>query len=320
MLTLERPVVRALALRKGLGIASVMPHFDITIKNAGRSKTVSAGFDTGMNTADLEIPSSLASALGIVPTKFSQVADTSKVYTQKVGFAEEISVPSAPGCTLKQAAVNFSDELTQVLIGSTFFQSVGGEISYEGGSPVIKCTGSKSLGVLAPAFNVTLSNGVKVLKAPALFDTGFSADLSLGEDQARQMGLVVTGYEDARTHTGTVRLGIASMERLSVSDVPTCQLMKAKVMVMPASSPLQNMLVGESFLRKVGGKVGYDQAGAYFTCLGAASGQLARPVAFSRVSAGIIPDLSSWEGIAAAVLGAVGLLSLGAAIASNLDK
>jgi hypothetical protein len=172
--------------------------------------------------------------------------------------------------------------------------------------------------MLVPAFTMNLIQGQKVLTAPAYFDTGFSSDIAVTQQTAAQMGLPITGYVDAKTHTGVVHLGTATMDRLGLKDLPGCFVQHVSVVVLPPEAPLQNMLVGESFVRKLSGRVGYDAKGAYFSCKEAGT-QVARAVAFARVSAGDI-ILSEEMGQAIAWgLGAFCVVALAYIVATKVE-
>ncbi len=298
-------------------VAVAIPQFQVTLKNGSRSKTVSAGIDTGMETADIEIPQSLATELAITPVKFAQVADTTQVFQQSMGVIDELSIPSMSGCSLKKAVVAYSSVIQGILVGDNFLKSVGASVSYETGSPVMACTlaAADRSSQLAPAFNVSLINGQKIYQSAALFDTGFTGDVTVTQELAAQLGLKIKGYETATTHSGTVQLGLAALDRLVVKDLPGCFATGLTANVVPASAPLQNMLVGESFLSKVSGAVGYDNLGAYFMCK-ASDPQKARPVALTRVPDSWLPGVSNDTLIA--VAGAVGLVAVGGVLMAVL--
>lgn len=268
---------------KQLGDA-IIPKFEILIKNGTKTKTVLAGFDTGMQGSDIEMPTSMAMELGITQISLAKATDASMSFDLKQGIADEVSVPASSGCTLKKAMVGFFDGAAEVLIGNNFLASLGAEISYESGKPALVCTGMAGGGLLSPAFSMNLIQGQKVLTVPAYFDTGFSSDIAIPQSTAAQLGIPVTGAIDAKTHTGVIHLGTGKMDRLGLRDLPNCFSTGVSVVVIPPDGPLQNILVGESFIEKVGGRVGYDAQGAYFACK--SSPTKARAVAFARIASG----------------------------------
>lgn len=268
---------------------ALIPTFLIKLTHGGKSKTVVAGFDTGLEGADIEIPSSMAYELGISVQTTMVASDSTMTFNQSIGTIDEISVPSVSNCVLRPGIVSFFNGATQVLIGINFLKALGAEIAYQG-TPTLTCRGysAGTEQMIAPSFAITLVQGQKVLNTTALFDTGFTSDLLVTAQVAQMMGLRATGIQQAKTHTGTVGLGIAKLDRLSLKDIPQCNLTDVDVRIQSASSPLQDILVGEGFIEKVGGRIGYDRQGALFSCENA-KGMIARPIAITRVASNLIP-------------------------------
>lgn len=287
--------------------AMFIPTFPVTLTNRGRSKTISVGFDTGLEGAHLQIPSSLAASLGIVPTGSEGRRDATQDFVAQKGTIEQISVPGSPGCVLNNGKVLFFDD-APTLIGNSFVQDLGADISYASGSPTFTCNvKQKSEDKVSPIFNMALTQKGKTINATAFFDTGFEgSDLAVPYSIAQQLGLPALSTNVARTHTGTVTLIRSRMDRLALADLPACYVNGANVDILPANSPIQRLIVGEDFMKKIDGKIGYDQQGAYFSC-NASKGAVARAVGEGIIPSDLIPEflneVNPWAVGGAIILG-----------------
>lgn len=259
-----------------------IPTFEVTLTNGGRTKTATVGFDTGLEDAHVQIPTSLAKYLGVVGTGTEGRSDATKRFVSQTGTIDKIS---AGGCSIENAKVLFFED-APFLVGNDFIRDVGAEFTYESGVPGLKCSGtSQSRQIMSPIFAVSLIQAGKVHNASAFFDTGFSgADVVIPWSIATRLGLPTLKTTQADTHTGTVTLVKSKLDRLTLQGMSSCYVDDADVRILPASSPLQEVIVGEGFFKKVNGRIGYDKQGALFSC-GAAAGVVVRPI-----GEGIIPD------------------------------
>jgi hypothetical protein len=305
--------------RPRLGIPTSLlfiPKFSILLKNGSRTKAATVGFDTGLQDAHLQVPSTVADELGIVSVGAENRSDATQNFVVNRGIIDEISVPGVSNCSLRNAKVLFFDD-APFLIGNDFLRDLGGDISYAKGTSDLTCDGPNinQQPRSVPIFSVTLVQGGQAQTVSAFFDTGWEGtDIAVPAGLAQQLGLPALKTITARTHTGTVNLVKSKLDRLSLADVPQCYVDGADVDILPANSPVQRVIVGEGFFKRIDGRIGYDQKGALFSC-GGSGAQVAR-----STGTGIIPpeaypierplDLDPWLIGGAAVLGAGLLASL----------
>lgn len=281
-------------VRPHLGV--IMPRFELTLTNGQRTKTEIMGFDTGLEVSHIQIPTSLAEFLGVVATGTKRMSDATQTIIVKTGTIEKITVSGKAGCSIESAKVIFYKEAPS-LVGNNFIQDVGAEFAYENGIPKVKCSGpSQSRPVMLPIFVISMIHQGKVHNTPALFDTGWEGtDVAVPWSIAKEMGLPILNTTQGITHTGTVTLVQSKLDRLTLQQIPHCYVDGADVDILPESSPIQKVIVGEGFFKKINGRIGYDTQGAFFSC-GAASGRAVRPAdeaagMIARPSGeGMIPD------------------------------
>jgi predicted aspartyl protease len=249
----------------------VIPTFEVMLQNKGRTKTATVGFDTGLSGAHLQIPASVATYLGITPTGTENRSDATQTFVAQTGTIESITVPGMAGCSINNAKVLFFQN-APFLIGNDFIRDVGAEFTYVGGAPRLKCNpvARSMLAPKSPIFMVSMAHRGKVIDSSAFFDTGWEGtDIAVPWSIANQLGLPPLRTVTARTHTGTVTLVKSKMDRLALQDLPACYVNGADVDILPSNSPIQKVIVGEGFMKKVNGRLGYDDQGAYFSCASA---------------------------------------------------
>jgi len=269
---------------------TLIPEFNITLKNGTNTHIAKVGFDSGMTGAHLQISSYLAHYLGIVATGSEDRQDATQVFRAQVGRIDRITAPGISGCTLAGGKVLFFDG-APLFIGNDFIRDVGAEISYEGGFQILSCAGPApdTENMSLPVFPVVLIHKGKVLKLDAAFDTGLERDdIAVPQSIAQQLGLPSLKTSTSRTHTGTVTLTLSKLDRLGMRDLPQCYVDFANVAILPPGSPIQIAIVGEGFFDRVKGKLGYDQQGPYFSCA-ASQGVVSRPVSTVVIPAKDIP-------------------------------
>ena len=257
---------------------TLIPTFDITLKNGKNTQVAKVGFDTGMHGTHLQISSYLARYLGIQSIGKEGRVDATKSFQADVGRIDRIIATGYSGCALAGAKVIFYDGAPD-LIGNDFIRDVGAEISYEGEYPFLKCKGPSpdTENMEVPIFPVVLIHNGKVIKTDAMFDTGWERDdIAIPQSIAKDLGLSALKTVTGRTHTGTVTLTVSQMDRLTMQDLPECHVDTANVAILPIESPIQQSIVGEGFFTRINGQLGYDQQGPFFSC-SAAQGRVARP-------------------------------------------
>lgn len=247
----------------------MIPVFTVMLENKGKTKTAAVGFDTGLQNAHLQIPSSLASSLGILATGTENRSDATQDFVVQKGVIDKISAPGVSNCSLQNAKVLFFPD-APFLIGNDFISDVGADISYEGGSPQLTCDGPMQAQAgqprAVPIFSVALIHGGKSQTVSAFFDTGWEGtDIAIPWALAQQLGLPALKTITARTHTGTVTLTQSKLDRLALQEIP-CYVDGADVDILPIQSPIQRVIVGEGFFKKIDGRIGYDSQGALFAC------------------------------------------------------
>lgn len=242
--------------------------FPVELSNGTRSEHLEAGFDTGMTGAHLEIPSTLAAALGLPIMGTEMLVDASGRRPISVSYIDRLKVDGAPGCLVEGAKVWFF-EGAPVLIGNDFMRDAGASISYSPDGPTITC-GKPSRDGSLPKFRISLEQGEERLEVPAAFDTAWtSSDLALPEAIADALGIPVLGEEVEPTPTGSYRALVARIDGMSLSDQPECRVENARVRILPKSSPLpERVIVGEPFFLKTAGVVGYGPDGPFYRCGG----------------------------------------------------
>lgn len=322
------PVVNVLPARSRMGSVlspyslTLIPEFNITLKNGTKTQVAKVGFDSGMIGAHLQIPTYLARYLGIIATGSEGRLDATQAFRAQVGRIDRITAPGISGCALAGGKVLFYDG-APTLIGNDFIRDVGAEIRYEGGFQILSCAGPSpdTEHMALPVFPVVLIHKGKVLKVDAAFDTGWERDdVAVPQSIAQQLGLQSLKTSTSRTHTGTVTLTLSELDRLGMQDLPQCYVDAAHVAILPPESPIQVVIVGEGFFNRVKGNLGYDQQGPYFSCA-ASQGIVARHVGTIVIppedipvpeSTGLIPGVPSsvsWILGGVVVAGVIGLVA-----------
>jgi hypothetical protein len=246
----------------------IIPSFDVTIKNKGVSKTLKVNFDTGLGYAHLQLPSTVARELGVTPTGSELFSDASKTFFAKTGRIDSLLISGNKECIVANPTVVFYDN-APLMIGNKFINDIGAKISYVDGVPKIYCDLSqKPNGVSSPTFVIVLTNDGISREYDAVFDTGFSSILSVPALVGWDLNLEPYKTEKARTHTGTVDLKVAKVKQMVVKGLPSCPINDFEIHIMPPSSPIKSLVVGEEFFEKVNGTLGYDTKGAFFSCQG----------------------------------------------------
>jgi hypothetical protein len=289
----------------------VIPTFQVMIQNRGLTKTATVGFDTGLADAHLQMPTSLANSLGIVPTGTQNRSDATQTFVAQTGIVDSITVPGVSGCSVRNGKVLFFPN-APFLVGNNFIRDVGAEFTYESGTPELKCNPVVKSSKTSPIFVVSMANKGRVQNASAFFDTGWEGtDIAVPYSVAYQLGLPALNTVTARTHTGSVSLIKSKMDRLAIQDLPACYVNGAEVDILPSNSPIQKIIVGEGFMKKVNGQLGYDSQGAYFSC-SAADGK-ARAIGEGLLPSDLFPiellsevDPWLWGGVALLGLGVLG--------------
>jgi predicted aspartyl protease len=260
-------------VRRHLGAVSPftflpIPIFPVLLQNKGKSQAANVGFDTGLANAHLQIPSALASYLGISSTGSENRSDATQDFVAQTGIIEKVTATGGVGCSVSNAKVLFFPD-APFLIGNDFIRDAGLEFTYENGVPSMKCTPvNKSMqSTKSPIFMVSMTQKGKTQNASAFFDTGWEgSDIAVPMSIAQQLGLPALSTSTAKTHTGTVTLIKSKMDRLALQDIPACNVNGANVDILPVNSPIQRVIVGEGFYKKVNGSIGYDNQGAFFSC------------------------------------------------------
>jgi hypothetical protein len=224
-----------------------------------------AGFDSGMVGAALEIPSSLARSLGLEAVSTEILKDPSGQRTISVGRLKLLGIPGRPDCALKSVKTWFFPQ-APVLVGDSFMREIGAVVSY-GEIPKLECSGAAPARADGPLmFPVLISNGGKTLEVNAFFDTAWeSSDLVVPARAALALGIRVTSREDAPAPSGSYNAPVGRVDRLALADAPRCAVNGARVKILDF---LDRVIVGESFFKKTGSSVGYDQAGPVYRCGG----------------------------------------------------
>jgi len=293
----------------------IIPTFDVTLKNGSKTQTVNLGFDSGLDGAHIQMPSTMARSFGIVPIESRGGSDLTRSFTASTGRIERITVPGYSGCVLIGGTVLFYDG-APLLIGNDFIRDVGAEISYESDKPSLSCHGpsSGSSSRSLPIFPVSIINKGKTVTRDALFDTGAEGlDVDVPMSVAQELSLPSLSTRQFRTHTGTVTMIVSKTDRLALKDLPECYAGGASVGILPVQSPIQEVIVGEEFFKKTGGKLGYDSQGAYFTCT-AAGGRTARSSRFAIIPSDISLSFGPYGDIPPWVAGLV--VAAGATLAA----
>jgi hypothetical protein len=237
--------------------------FEVELRHGGRSKRVSAGFDSGMVGAALEIPSSLARSLGLEAVSTEILKDPSGRHTISVGRLEELGIPGRSDCVVQNAKTWFF-EGAPILVGDFFMREIGAIVSY-GKVPTLECSGPSSGRAPGPLmFPVTISNRGRTIEVDAFFDTAWeSSDLVVPPRLAQEIGLEATERESAPSPTGSYSAPVGRVDLLALADVPACAVSGARTKVLDF---LGRVIVGEAFFKKTGSSVGYDQTGPVFRC------------------------------------------------------
>lgn len=299
----------------------IIPTFEVTLQNKGRTKTASMGFDTGLSGAHIQMPTSVASSLGITPTGTQNRADATRTFVAQTGTIERITVPGVAGCSINNGKVLFFEN-APLLIGNEYIRDVGAEFTYEGGVPSLKCAPVVRSSKASPIFMVSMAHRGKAENASAFFDTGWEGtDIAVPWSIAYRLGLPALRTVTARTHTGTVTLVKSKMDRLALQDVPACYVNGADVDILPSNSPIQKVIVGEGFMKKVGGRLGYDDQGPFFSCTGV-DGK-GRPIGEGILPSDLFPvdfsEVNPWLVGGLALLG-LGLLGTGILFATRPSR
>lgn len=264
----------------------LIPVFSVTLSHRGRSRKADIGFDSGMNGAHLEMPTELADELGITAVSEQTAIDASGEHKVFKGRIDRISIPGQPNCAVDGATVIFFDD-APTLIGNDFIDDIGASISYGANGPRLTCSGStQGQTRRLPKFPISIIHRGEVIPVEALFDTGWDgAEIAMPTALVERLRLPVVGSQKVRTHTQTLTIKQARADRIALRDLPGCHADEVLVDIMPKGSPfdmLNQVIVGEPFLKRTNGVVGYDSDGAFFSCA-AHEGRKARAIKIEEI-------------------------------------
>lgn len=301
---------------------AVSPIFDVELSYGKNKETVQAILDTGFTAAHLKIPQELANSLGLPATGTMNFTDATG--SKEVSIGKITLIRAAGGnCSLANGKVLITGD--RVVVGQPFLAGTGALIFYDKDGMSLSCgkNGAPGASGVFPQFSLQISNKGKQSIETAIVDTGFEGGLAIPESLAKKLAITQTGTKKFITHYGAVEMGISQVERVAFPDQPKCGASNLEVTIWPESSALKPVMVGEAFLKGMGGAaIGYDKDGALLACL--SENMLiraAKTVYIVMVSPELLPDLSkpsilvsaeqgiSWPLIALGGVAAAGVLT-----------
>lgn len=131
--------------------------------------------------------------------------------------------------------------------------------------PVAGFIPSPFTGALIPVFPVDLTHRGRTERIQVGFDTGMTGThLELPTSTAKRLGLTKIGTEEFVDAFGPNLSSVARIDQISVPGKSGCGVKSAKV-IFHEGAPT---LIGNDFIRDIGGSISYGRNGAGLTCAG----------------------------------------------------